>query len=130
MGNLNVVEIKAFLPAKDFALSKQFYQDLGFSIVWSSEEMAYLRCDKSSFLLNNYYDRAFAENLMMHLQVEDVDAWWQRVTERNLGGKYGQHGVQSQPPEVRPWGMKDFCINDPSGVLWRIGQDVSCNSNS
>ena len=130
MGNLNVVEIKAFLPAKDFALSKQFYQDLGFSIVWSSEEMAYLRCDKSSFLLNNYYDRAFAENLMMHLQVEDVDAWWQRVTERNLASQYGQHWLQPQPPEVRPWGMKDFCINDPSGVLWRIGQDVSCNSNS
>lgn len=129
MTNLNVVEIKAFLPSKDFELSKQFYQDLGFSVEWSSGDMAYLRCDKSSVLLNNgFYTKEFAEHLMMHLQVEDVDAWWQRVTERKLEAKYGQYGVHPQPPEVRPWGMKDFCISDPSGVLWRIGQVVSGES--
>jgi hypothetical protein len=30
MGELTTIEAKAFVPAKDFALSKQFYQDLGF----------------------------------------------------------------------------------------------------
>lgn len=128
MSNLSVVEIKAFLPSKDFALSKQFYQDLGFSIEWSSDSMAYLRCDKSSVLLTNFYLKEFAENLMMHLQVEDVDSWWQRVNEQSLEAKYGQYGVHPQPPEVRPWGMKDFVINDPCGVLWRIGQDLSGKS--
>jgi hypothetical protein len=29
---LNAVEIKAFVPARDFVLSKQFYEDLGFTI--------------------------------------------------------------------------------------------------
>ena len=29
MSNMTTVEAKAFVPAKDFALSKQFYQDLG-----------------------------------------------------------------------------------------------------
>ena len=29
---LTVTEIKAFVPAKDFELSKRFYQDLGFTI--------------------------------------------------------------------------------------------------
>ncbi len=128
MSNLNVVEIKAFLPSKDFALSKQFYQDLGFTLEWSSEGMAYLRCDKSSVLLTSFYHKDFAENLMMHLQVEDVDAWWQRVNEQNLEAKYGQYGVHPQPPEERPWGMKDFTINDPCGVLWRIAQDISQKS--
>lgn len=124
MSNLNVVEIKAFLPAENFELSKQFYQDLGFSIVWSSDDMACLRCGQS-FLLTKFYNKELAENLMMHLLVEDVDAWWQQVTERNLEVKYAQHGVKTHPPEVRPWGLKDFCINDPSGVLWRIGQDLN-----
>jgi predicted lactoylglutathione lyase len=32
MPNLRVTEIKAFVPAKDFALSKRFYQDLGFTL--------------------------------------------------------------------------------------------------
>ena len=32
MPNLNVTEIKAFVPARDFTRSKQFYQDLGFTL--------------------------------------------------------------------------------------------------
>ena len=37
MPNLRVTEIKAFVPAKDFALSQRFYWDLSFemaSIAW------------------------------------------------------------------------------------------------
>lgn len=32
MANLSTVEIKAFLPAKDFDLSKRFYKELGFDL--------------------------------------------------------------------------------------------------
>lgn len=28
------------------------------------------------------------------------------------------------PPENRPWGIRDFTIDDPTGVLWRIGQSI------
>src|SRR5262249_250695 len=43
MSELTAVEIKAFVPARDFALSKQFYQDLGFTIAWSDADLAYVR---------------------------------------------------------------------------------------
>ncbi len=32
MENMNTVEIKAFVPSKDFDLSTHFYTNLGFSI--------------------------------------------------------------------------------------------------
>ena len=32
MTNLRVTEIKAFVPSKDFEVSKQFYKDLGFTM--------------------------------------------------------------------------------------------------
>jgi predicted lactoylglutathione lyase len=32
MSNLKITEIKAFVPAKDFAKSKRFYQDIGFTM--------------------------------------------------------------------------------------------------
>jgi predicted lactoylglutathione lyase len=32
MPNLRITEIKAFVPAKDFELSKRFYKDLGFTM--------------------------------------------------------------------------------------------------
>jgi hypothetical protein len=77
--NLQTVEIKAFVPARDFALSKQFYSDLGFAIPWSSDELAYLHAGDTSFLLRNFFVAGHAGNFMMHLLVADVAAWWARV---------------------------------------------------
>src|SRR5690242_10858 len=69
MAGLEAVEIKAFVPARDFALSMQFYQDLGFAIAWSDSDLAYLRVGDCSFLLQNFYEPRHAGNFMMHLLV-------------------------------------------------------------
>lgn len=121
MTNLNVVEIKAFVPARDFALSQQFYRDFGFEIAWSDENLAYVRHGDASFLLQNFYQPEHAGNFMMHILVEDVEAWWARLQAQKLPERYG---VMAQPPEDRPWGMRDFVIVDPTGVLWRVGQNI------
>ena len=119
MGTLSAIELKAFVPAKDFALSKQFYQDLGFTMRWSNDDLACMHHGNTSFLLQNFYVKALADNFMMHLLVEDVDAWWDNVNEKQIGQKYS---VKILPPEQRPWGMRDFVVIDPSGVLWRIAE--------
>lgn len=121
MDNLKTVEIKAFVPARDFTLAKRFYQDLGFTIAWSDEDLAYARCGDCSFLLQNFYNPEHAGNFMMHMLVTDVDAWWRHVEGSRLAAKYG---VRAAPPEDRPWRMRDFTIVDPTGVLWRIGQNI------
>ena len=125
MSNLGVLDLKAFVPAKDFELSKQFYQDLGFTLCWSESDLAYLHYgahgsnSKFGFLLQRFYVKELAENLMMHLLVEDVDAWWASVQEKQIPQKYA---ARAEPPADRPWKMRDFVIFDPSGVLWRIAQ--------
>ena len=58
MSDLSAVEIKAFVPARDFALAKRFYEDLGFTIKWSDSDLAYLHCGESSFLLQNSTSRS------------------------------------------------------------------------
>jgi uncharacterized glyoxalase superfamily protein PhnB len=122
VSELETTEIKAFVPARDFALSKQFYQDLGFELAWSSENMAYLHHGNCSFLLQDFYVREHADNFMMHLLVTDVDAWWRHVEAKGIASKYN---VKAEAPEDRPWGLRDFILVDPTGVLWRIGQDIS-----
>lgn len=122
MRNLETVEIKAFVPARDFERSKSFYQDLGFTLAWSSAELAYLHAGSSSFLLQNFYVKEHAEGCMMHLLVEDVESWWQHVETAQLAARYA---VNAAPPEDRPWGIRDFTLVDPSGVLWRIGQSLA-----
>jgi catechol 2,3-dioxygenase-like lactoylglutathione lyase family enzyme len=121
MSPLNSVEIKAFVPAKDFELSKRFYQDLGFTLKWNSDELAYFCHDNCAFFLQNFYSKDHAENFMMHLLVNHVDDWWERVQQQNISQKYG---VQCSTPEQRPWCMRDFVLSDPTGVLWRIAENV------
>lgn len=116
------VEIKAFVPAKDFDLSKTFYEELGFETAWSSGDLAYLRRGHTSFLLQNVYIQAHAENTVMHLLVTDVEDWWRHVQAVDLPGRYD---VYAEAPEDRPWGMRDFVLMDPSGVLWRIAQNTT-----
>lgn len=58
---------------------------------------------------------------MMHLLVEDVEAWWTKIQNTNIAKK---HSVNIGAIEQQPWGMRDFVIIDPSGVLWRIGQNT------
>ena len=116
------VELKVFLPARDYARSQQFYRDLGFSTGWVSEELTYFHHgDHCAFLLQNFYVKEFAENLMMHLLVEDVDTWYRNVRESDLAARYG---VRCSELVDQPWKMRDFTLHDPSGVLWRIGHNL------
>lgn len=117
--NLHCVELKAFVPARDFALSVQFYQTLGFTLASVVDGIAYLHCGGSSFLLQDFYLREHADNFQMHLLVEDVDAWHGKAKEVAL-----RFQVEIGEPGDRPWAMRDFTLFDPSGVLWRIAQNI------
>lgn len=121
MPNLKVTEIKAFVPSKDFELSKQFYKDIGFTMASEGGGIAYFHFGHVSFLLQDFCAESFAENFMMHILVEDVQSWWDNVQESDVLVKYG---TRVTALEDQPWKMRDFCLYDPSGVLWRIGQNI------
>ncbi len=118
--NLTAVEIKAFVPAKNFELSMEFYQALGFTRASVFEDIAYFHCGNSSFLLQNFFVRDHTDNFQMHFLVENVDDWYKKAKEvaERFNVKIGQ-------PENRPWAMRDFTLFDPSGVFWRIAQNIS-----
>ena len=96
-------------------------QDLGFTMASEGGGVAYFHHGSASFLLQDFCAEGLAENFMMHLLVPDVQAWWDHVRDSGLATKYG---VQVTPLEDQPWRMRDFCLADPSGVLWRIGQNI------
>lgn len=119
--NLTVSEIKAFVPARDFERSKQFYRDLGFTMASDGGGVAYFHFGDASFLLQDFCAEGLPENFMMHLLVQDVDAWREHVVRSGVVARYG---VKLTETELQPWGMRDFCLFDPSGVLWRVAQNV------
>ena len=127
MSELVAIELKAHIPARDFEVSKQFYQDIGFTLCWSNGGLALLHYGPHgvhglpSFLLQDHYVKEFAENLQMHLLVKNVDEWWAQIQAKQIPQKYS---VLAEPPGDRDWKMRDFILFDPAGVLWRIAQDV------
>jgi len=121
MPNLRVTEVKAFVPARDFELSKQFYRDLGFTMASEGGGVAYFHHGHASFLLQDFCVEDHITNFMMHLLVENVDDWHHKISEAGLAEKYK---VEVSPVELQPWRMRDFTLLDPSGVLWRIAESV------
>ena len=95
--------------------------DLGFELESLSDDLACFHAGGCSFLLQRFYVREHADNFMMHMLVERCSAWWSHVESQQLAQRYG---VRATPPEDRPWGIRDFTINDPTSVLWRIGQSI------
>ncbi len=114
----SVLELNAFVPAKDLALSKQFYQDFGFDLVWSNSDIASFKIDSFSFLLQKFYVKEHSENFMMSLTVEDADFWWEHFERIELQKKYPN--IMLKPPTMQPWGIRVLYVSDPTGVLWHI----------
>jgi uncharacterized glyoxalase superfamily protein PhnB len=113
-----VSDLKAFVPAKDPQLSRVFYVDLGFTVNWSSDEIAELQIGSFRFLLQTFYVAEHAGNFMMGLQVEDADAWWEHIQRQDLARKYPE--IMCKPPAMQPWGVRVLYLSDPTGVLWHI----------
>lgn len=110
---------RPFLPAKDFELSKRFYETLGFEKVLDGE-VAIFNAGSGGFILQNYYQKEWAENFMMQLMVDDLDAWWEHITSLDLPGQFGV--TPPKKPTMQPWGLRIAYLVDPSGVLWHIAQ--------
>lgn len=117
--NLTTVEAKPFVPASDFQRSTQFYLAPGFRNPWADDSLAHVRHGHTSFLLQAFDKPAFIANFQMHLLVENVDDWHAHVVSLDVvsDAEVGQLTDM-------PWGMRDFTLVDPSGVLWRVAENI------
>lgn len=118
--DMSVTDLKAFVPAKDLEISRQFYTDLGFSQNWANDQIAEFQVGSFRFLLQPFYVQQHAENFMMHLMVEDADAWWKHISDTDLANRYP--GIMAKPPAMQPWGLRVLFLSDPTGVLWHIAE--------
>ncbi|MEO8020080.1 MAG: VOC family protein [Pseudomonadota bacterium] len=118
MNTSKVLDLKAFVPAKDFDLSRRFYLDLGFKELWANDQTAELQIGEYRFLLQKFYVKEHSENFMMSLTVENADTWWEHINSSGLKEKYNLY--MAKPPTLQPWGLRVLYLTDPSGVLWHI----------
>jgi catechol 2,3-dioxygenase-like lactoylglutathione lyase family enzyme len=110
---------RPYLPTKDFDLSKAFYEALGFEKLLDGD-VAIFRAGRGEILLQRYYRKEWAENCMLQLMVDDLDAWWRHIQSLDLPGRFGV--AAPKPPAMQPWGLRVAYVFDPSGVLWHVAQ--------
>ncbi len=120
MPNLKVSDLRPFIPAKNFALSKQFYANLGWKLQDLDDRLAIVQLADQHFYIQDYYVKEVAENCMLHLTVEDAQAWYQHVSSVLHDDKFPEARVQ--PPKLQPYGAIVTFVHDPAGVLLHLCQ--------
>lgn len=111
--------VRAFLPTRDFELSKRFYVALGFDQILDGE-VAIFETGSGGFILQRYFQEDWAANTMMQMMVDDLDAWWAHIERLDLEKAFNVRPPKA--PAMQPWGLRVAYVVDPAGVLWHIGE--------
>lgn len=112
---MQVSDIRPFVPSKDYEQSKSFYQALGFSMSYASEDLSIFTLGPCTFFLQRYYNEAFANNLMLQLIVADIEEAFARIS------GISDMEIRYQPIKQESWG-KVIYLWGPAGELWHITQ--------
>ena len=115
-----ILALRPFIPARDYDLSRRFYEALGFVATHRDEDVMILKLGSFSVILQNFYVAEAAENLMVQVLVRDVDAWWARADPARLVEAFGVKSPKA--PVMQSWGLKVGFLFDPSGVLWHVAE--------
>ena len=79
----------------------------------------HLHVNGGSVMLADFYPEygqgpQTAQAFTLHLQVEDVDAWWKRAVDAGA--------EVAMPLELMFWGDRYGQLRDPFGVTWSLGE--------
>jgi hypothetical protein len=111
---LGIKDFKVYMPAKDFEQSKRFYVALGFTMSEGWGGTADFELNGHQFRLQNYYVKDWAENFMVVMGVDDVEAWHQHARQIAESGEF--KNIRINPPEPVDDALV-LHVTDPSGVL-------------
>ncbi|GEP51882.1 glyoxalase [Flavobacterium noncentrifugens] len=116
---MKVKSIRAFVGAKNFEISRNFYRDLGFQENELGPNMSYFHINGFGFYLQDAYVKDWIDNTMVFMEVDDVLQCYNDLQRLNLSDKY--ENVKLVAIREEHWGKECF-LHDPSGVLWHFGE--------
>ncbi len=113
---MSFISLEPFIPSgSDFDQAKQFFLELGFEVEWEQEGLTGFRQGNCTFILQQYNNKAFAENLMLSVKVTDIHAFWKHITDKDLPSRFGIPLIGK--PVQQPYG-KEVNIINPAGFCW------------
>src|SRR5690606_2105336 len=115
---MEVKDIRAFIPSKNYEASKSFYRAFEFKMSKASGDLSIFELGNSTFFLQRYYNKDFADNLMLQLIVPNIDEAYATISQ--ISG----HDFRYDPIKEEHWG-KVIYMWGPSGELWHITELLS-----
>lgn len=137
MQNVALTDTTIELSVDSFQTAKDFYTLLGFQVVWEDpakdgEQNGYMVMKQNNSILcffcgneeiyNHIYFKKFPKTtkrgygVEISIPTENIDEYYTKISKR-IDKKYIY-----QPLEVKPWGKKDFRIEDPFGYFLRFNE--------
>ena len=112
--------IRAFIGAKNYAISRAFYNAIGFEEIVIDAKMSLFKVnDNLAFYLQDAYIKDWINNSMIFLEVENLDICRKDLMDKNLPTQF--KNVRFSNIKNESWGRELF-MHDPSGVLWHFGE--------
>lgn len=116
---MKFLSLQPFVPSgNDFQRSKEFFQQLGFTMNWDAGDYAGFEKDGCKFILQNFTNKDFAENFMLTVDVTDVDAFRKDIIDKQLPQEFG---IRIGEVSNQPYG-REVNIIDLAGVCWHFVQ--------
>jgi len=112
--SLSINDFKVYMPAKDFEKSKRFYLAMGFAMSEGWGGSADFELNGNRFRLQDYYVKDWADNFMVVIGVDDVEAWHQHA--RRIASSSEFTDLRFKPPEAVDDALV-LHVWDPAGVL-------------
>ncbi|MDB5232922.1 MAG: glyoxalase/bleomycin resistance protein/dioxygenase [Chitinophagaceae bacterium] len=118
---MKFLSLEPFVPSgSNFESSKQLFAALGFNINWDAGDFTGFEKDGCKFILQKYDVKAFAENFMLSVGIDNADEFYKEVKEKQLIEKFG---IRMNKPVDQPYG-REVNIIDIAGVCWHFVQPL------
>lgn len=111
--------IRTFIGSKNYNTSRNFYKDLGFEEIITSNKMSYFHMGAFGFYLQDAYVKDWIDNSMIFFEVDHLESTLKYIQSLKLTEKY--ENVRLSRIVYNDWG-NEFFIHDPCGILWHFGK--------
>ena len=116
---MRLLSLEPFIPSgSDFGKSKALFQELGFEIKWDAGGYTGFEKDGCSFILQNYHNEEFANNLMISVGIDDVASFRESLIATGITTRFN---IRIGEITNQPYG-KELNMIDLAGVCWHFVQ--------
>jgi len=114
---MQFLSLEPFVPSgPDMEKAKEFFLAIGFSLSWDGVDYCGFQFGNCKFILQKYDNKEFAENFMISIRVDDINACREKFINSNVKKLFGTRFTEIMH---QPYG-KEVNLIDPAGVCWHF----------